>query len=1100
MQQRFKLYAAIVSWFICSSSYNIALKSALQIRYSPVLALTIQNFAGAITAWLCAHQSSAVAQDSGSKLSSSVRPTLSVVVCAACFHLLGNVATTMSLRESSITLTHVVKAAEPLFTYILSVLLLRLKFSRTAFMDVVTIVFALQLVCPRKASDDHTSTSITALVPALASNLCFAARNVLVKMQLNMSANKQYFYFSSVGLLLCITYGVGCLFTQSYTTFHEDAFFLYGVAGLMHAFYNVSSMAVLQKLSPVLHSLLNSMKRAVVILCGAFVFRTQLTKMQLVGIGGIFASMHLHRTSHRSRPGCCTLLPRIFIFILMVRYVHQTGHCKLCDIAEVRPFDDNRIMVVGAFWMGENDLVKRMVDSIARSKQHVVYVWDTELYTPTRKFHHVERAHTQGSTMNWLQTRQLQFRVSQFRPMYFVTIAGGLSPKAADMQWLHKSGIVTVTWQLSDPDDFQHRGAHFAWMYDYVFTNSEKVVRDYTELWKSKHSLKVTGVAPAQMVFELPFAADELYHRPLGSDKSYDVIVVGEARADRIELVRLFAANGIRVGLYGSGWKSVPFSDGVTIHEQVNGYEQVYALNSGHIYLSFSRTMAGHFNVKVGIFEAAASGCCVLTSRQEKLFELWDKGDLLTYGSHTDALSITKSILSDETRLADCALRSRTRILRSHTWTVRWQQVLRQVSKRLTESRKSLLHSTGDTAATGLYIGFVNQANLGDELLVEAAHTFISQKLFEYGTRTVFVNYYAADACQLYKWDVNRFNFIVIGGGSLIWKTYLCVLDSADVEIPIFLWGTGFDDYMRETQKNPDLVSLIRDGNRTFSINSPEMKQTAELLSALGKRSHRVFGGLRGPHTQRFVAQHCPSCGIRVIGDAGIIVPELIRGKSRLDVYKLFNLDRSKRYIIANCAKMMMSNYGYGNNEQLSRVKFVKIMGEFMKRLNMHVILLPFWTGEIEYLKSIANDINKQILGQEHVSCESFEFVPDIAYFSSFMQEAYAVFGYRLHLQILSVAYKVPLISLAYSFKSMDFMDMVGLSEFVLRVDELSTSTFFAMFDKLEKQRYQILLKMQNAIESTLRSYEDEVDAFAQVVVQPKRSSQKSQLAWERSF
>jgi hypothetical protein len=82
----------------------------------------------------------------------------------------------------------------------------------------------------------------------------------------------------------------------------------------------------------------------------------------------------------------------------------------------------------------------------------------------------------------------------------------------------------------------------------------------------------------------------------------------------------------------------------------------------------------------------------------------------------------------------------------------------------------------------------------------------------------------------------------------------------------------------------------------------------------------------------------------------------------------------------------------------------------------------------------------------------------------------------------------------------MDFMDMVGLSEFVLRVDELSTSTFFAMFDKLEKQRYEILLKMQNAIESTLRSYEDEVDAFAQVVVQPKRSSQKSQLAWERSF
>merc|ERR1711871_1720501 len=170
---------------------------------------------------------------------------------------------------------------------------------------------------------------------------------------------------------------------------------------------------------------------------------------------------------------------------------------------------------------------------------------------------------------------------------------------------------------------------------------------------------------------------------------------------------------------------------------------------------------------------------------------------------------------------------------------------------------------------------------------------------------------------------------------------------------------------------------------------------------------------------------------------------------------------------------MMMKNYAYGSNEVKSREMFISVMKKFMMDYGMHVILLPMWTKEIDYLKIIANEVNNELGKDTHtqVVCRSLSFVPDITFFPSLMGQAYATFGYRLHIQIMSVAYKVPLLALAYGFKTMDFMDMVGLSEYVLRVDQLSSSNFFTKFKRLESMRSHVVKKMEHAISFSLENY-----------------------------
>ena len=106
----------------------------------------------------------------------------------------------------------------------------------------------------------------------------------------------------------------------------------------------------------------------------------------------------------------------------------------------------------------------------------------------------------------------------------------------------------------------------------------------------------------------------ELQYKINRSDP-YDVVIVGHARQERIALVDKLEKI-CSVGTYGAGWKN---SLGV-----VNGKKHVDAINSGRMYISFSKTVAGFNNVKVGLFEAIACKQVVFTEYMEELADYFE--------------------------------------------------------------------------------------------------------------------------------------------------------------------------------------------------------------------------------------------------------------------------------------------------------------------------------------------------------------------------------------------------------------------------------------------------------------------------------------------
>ncbi len=323
-----------------------------------------------------------------------------------------------------------------------------------------------------------------------------------------------------------------------------------------------------------------------------------------------------------------------------------------------------RAIHFGSYWMGENDIVALMANDLRQVAESMIV--DTELYSgrPSAWIDSSYDHRPEAKAVNWLADDKVKQVVHDFRPDLIICNAGGMSPTPEMHRWLRSQGIKTVGIALSDPDVFPTQGRFFAGLFDLIYTNAQVSLDQYTEI----------GVC-AKL---LPFAASPDYHKPMPElNKRYDVIIVGHARPDREEIVAELDKH-FSVGLYGKGWKKWGI---IPRGHQVNGKQQVRALNSGRTYISFSKTVAGYINVKVGLFEAIACGTPVFTEyfpEMENYFAYDD--EIVGYKSLDELVSKLSHYLACPEQLAELAERGRIRLLKDHTWTRRWEQVLSDVN------------------------------------------------------------------------------------------------------------------------------------------------------------------------------------------------------------------------------------------------------------------------------------------------------------------------------------------------------------------------------------------------------------------------------------
>ncbi|KAK1407232.1 hypothetical protein QVD17_38846 [Tagetes erecta] len=289
-------------WYLFNIYFNIYNKQVLKVFPSPITMTTIQFAVGSVIVFLMW------------TLNLHKRPKISgaqilAILPLALVHTMGNLFTNMSLGKVAVSFTHTIKAMEPFFSVLLSAMFLGEMPTPWVVISLLPIAGGVAL-----ASMTEASFNWAGFWSAMASNLSFQSRNVLSKKFMVKKEES----LDNISLFSVIT-------IMSFFLLAPVAFFVEGVrftpaylqsAGLnvqqvytrsiiaaicFHAYQQVSYM-ILQRVSPVTHSVGNCVKRVVVIVTSVLFFRTPVSPINSIGTGVALAGVFLYSQVKRLKP------------------------------------------------------------------------------------------------------------------------------------------------------------------------------------------------------------------------------------------------------------------------------------------------------------------------------------------------------------------------------------------------------------------------------------------------------------------------------------------------------------------------------------------------------------------------------------------------------------------------------------------------------------------------------------------------------------------------------------------------------------------------------------------------------------------------------
>lgn len=318
-----------------------------------------------------------------------------------------------------------------------------------------------------------------------------------------------------------------------------------------------------------------------------------------------------------------------------------------------------KIAHYGYYFFGSNDVVSVMASSLKNKNKNVRTVEIKPRILLNDKVKTL--LPTPNGIISIIRPLRVVYEAVIKRSNVLILNSGGLTLDKIGFFIAKKFNMKIVGLELSDPDVFQYNGNVFSNKFDLYYTNAKYSV---------DNQYRNIGVNAGL----LGFAADSEHHFPMKDiEKKYDVVIVGGARPDRIPIVNELRKY-FNVGVYGKGWE-----DGLGF---VSGMEQVRAINSGKIYLSFSMTMAGYNNVKVGLFEAIACQSFVITEYMDELNEYFKIGEeIVCYSSVDDLIEKINYYLKNNDERELIAEKAYQRFLNQHTYDKRWNIVFSDLYK-----------------------------------------------------------------------------------------------------------------------------------------------------------------------------------------------------------------------------------------------------------------------------------------------------------------------------------------------------------------------------------------------------------------------------------
>ncbi|XP_061347815.1 phosphoenolpyruvate/phosphate translocator 1, chloroplastic-like isoform X3 [Gastrolobium bilobum] len=289
-------------WYLFNIYFNIYNKQVLKAFHFPVTVTAVQFAVGTVLVTLMWG------------LNLHRRPKLSgaqlaAIVPLAVVHTLGNLFTNMSLGKVAVSFTHTIKAMEPFFSVILSAMFLGEFPTPWVVGSLLPIVGGVALASATEASFNC----------AMASNVTNQSRNVLskkvmIKKEESMDNITLFSIITIMSFFLLAPVAVfveGVKFSPAYL--QSAVSILMGLnvrqvyirsflaALSFHAYQQVSYM-ILQRVSPVTHSVGNCVKRVVVIVSSVIFFQTPVSPVNAFGTAIALAGVFLYSRVKRIKP------------------------------------------------------------------------------------------------------------------------------------------------------------------------------------------------------------------------------------------------------------------------------------------------------------------------------------------------------------------------------------------------------------------------------------------------------------------------------------------------------------------------------------------------------------------------------------------------------------------------------------------------------------------------------------------------------------------------------------------------------------------------------------------------------------------------------
>merc|ERR1719198_53965 len=289
-----KLAFLFTTWFSLNVMYNITNKKCQNAFPMPWTMTVVSLFVG--IPWVMMLWATGIRK--APKINLEGWKTLLPIGAA---HALGHAGAVISLGAGAVSFAQTVKAAEPVFTCVLSYFFLGTVFKPQVYATLIPIIFGVSL-----ASLKELSFTFKALYGAMASNIAFASRAVLSKKTMaepvgkNMNAANLYGILTIIAFVLSMPFAVmyegpGFLAAWQASTAKVGTFWLTRqmiLDGFYYYTYNEIAFITLNQVSPVTHSIANTIKRVCIILATYLVFRNPMTKLGAIGsaiaVGGTF--------------------------------------------------------------------------------------------------------------------------------------------------------------------------------------------------------------------------------------------------------------------------------------------------------------------------------------------------------------------------------------------------------------------------------------------------------------------------------------------------------------------------------------------------------------------------------------------------------------------------------------------------------------------------------------------------------------------------------------------------------------------------------------------------------------------------------------------